>query len=151
MSVQVRAAAMRDLAAVVALERSVAEAPHWRECDYAEILAGSGVRRCLLVVEMDDALAGFAVGKVIADVGELESIAVRAESRRTGVGKALCIAVVDWCHAYGASAVELEVRATSVAALALYGSLGFERVGLRRGYYLEPTDDAVLMRLSIGA
>lgn len=151
MSVQVRAAVMRDLTAVVALERSVAEAPHWAERDYAEIVAGSGVRRCLFVAETEEALVGFAVGKVIADVGELESVVVHVDSRRTGVGKALCIAVVDWCHAHGASAVELEVRATSLAALALYGSLGFERVGLRRGYYREPTDDAVLMRLSMGA
>ena len=142
-----RAAVSEDLPTVVELERSVAEAPHWVERDYAEIVAGAGLRRCLFVAEAVDGLAGFAVGKVVADVGELESIAVQPGSRRAGVGKALCMAVIEWCRSEGASAVELEVRAASVGALALYASLGFERVGTRRQYYREPVDDAVLMRL----
>jgi len=144
---QVRAATADDLPEIVALERSLVEAPHWAERDYAEIAAGVGIRRCLFVVEAVGGLAGFAVGKVVADIGELESVAVRARSRRLGVGRALCAAVIEWCRKQGASAVELEVRAASVGALALYQSLEFKRVGLRRRYYREPEDDAVLMRL----
>lgn len=147
MNLRVRTAVVDDLPSVIALERSVAEAPHWTTPDYAEIVTGSGVRRCLFVAETADELAGFAVGKAVAGIGELESVAVRPGSRRAGVGKALCMAVVAWCRKQGASAVELEVRAASVGAMALYESLGFERVGVRRRYYREPEDDAVLMRL----
>ena len=149
MSLLVRAAVADDLAGVVALERAVAEAPHWAEREYAEIVEGGGIRRCLFVAEVAGALAGFAVGKVVADLGELESVAVRADVRRSGTGWALCSAVVEWCRAHGAKALELEVRAASAGALALYERLGFERVGLRRGYYREPVDDAVLMRLKL--
>lgn len=149
MSLRVRTAVAGDLPVVHALERPVPEAPHWAEQDYAEIVAGSGVCRCLFVAEAADELVGFAVGKSVAGIGELESVVVRPESRRAGAGRALCEAVVGWCRAEGAGAVELEVRAASAGVLALYEQLGFERVGLRRGYYREPTDDAVLMRLKL--
>jgi len=149
MNLQVRAAVLDDLAGVVALERAVSEAPHWPERSYAEIVAGSGVRRCLFVAESAGELVGFAVGKVVTDLGELESVAVRADARRSGTGRALCGAVVEWCRARDAMSLELEVRAASAGALALYGRLGFERVGFRRDYYREPVDDAVLMLLKL--
>lgn len=150
---RVRAAVAGDIAAVLALERGIAEAPHWTESDYAVILSGEGLERCLFVAESDGELAGFAVGKVIdagADrLAELESVAVRNEMRRQGVGQALCHAVGEWCRAQGATVLELEVRAANAGAGALYGRLGFERVGLRRGYYRDPVDDALLMRLKL--
>lgn len=150
---RVRAAGVADLAGVVALERAVAEAPHWAEGDYAAIVDGSGVRRCLFVAEAEGGLVGFAVGKVIGrgseSSAELESVAVHMDARRFGVGRALCEAVIEWCGGQGAAVLELEVRASSAGAIALYEGLGFARVGQRRGYYREPVDDAVLMRLEL--
>lgn len=150
MSVVVRAAGVADLKGVVALERGADEAPHWSEAEYAAIVRGGAVRRCLFVAEAEGGLVGFAVGKVIdASVAELESVAVRAEVRRRGVGRALCGAVTEWCRAEGTAALELEVRAASAGAIALYAGLGFVEVGLRRGYYTAPMEDAVLMRLEL--
>jgi ribosomal-protein-alanine N-acetyltransferase len=57
--------------------------------------------------------------------------------------------VIDWCRAQGAEAVELEVRASSAGAIALYAGLGFVGVGRRPKYYSGPEDDAVLMRLEL--
>ncbi len=80
---------------------------------------------------------GFAVGKVIGvgcgEFGELESVAVEAAARRGGVGRALCGAVVEWCRERGAAVVELEVRAGSGGAIALYEGLGFVVAGRRQG------------------
>ncbi|MEO6982984.1 MAG: GNAT family N-acetyltransferase [Edaphobacter sp.] len=154
----VRAAGAADLAGVVALERETAEAPHWREAEYVEMVVAAGVvggvRRCLFVAEREGALVGFAVGKVMGSgldsSAELESVAVSAGARRAGVGRALCVAVAGWCREEGAMAVELEVRAASAGAIALYEGLGFVSVGRRRGYYRGPVDDAVLMRLELG-
>jgi ribosomal-protein-alanine N-acetyltransferase len=147
----VRAACAADLAGVIALERATAEAPHWAEAEYAEIVGG--VRRCLFVAEGEGRLLGFAVGKVIGGGGEssaeLESVAVGVEARRSGVGRALCGAVAAWCREQGATMLELEVRAASVGAIALYAGLGFVPVGRRREYYRGPVDDAVLMRLEL--
>lgn len=149
--VRVRAGVAEDLVGVVALERATAEAPHWAESEYAAIVGDGGdyLRRCLFVAEADGALVGFAVGSVVADVGELESVAVDLRSRRGGVGRALCGAVMDWCRREGAVSVELEVRAASGGAIDLYRGLGFVGVGRRPGYYNGPRDDAVLMRLNL--
>jgi [ribosomal protein S18]-alanine N-acetyltransferase len=100
----------------------------------------------LLVAE-----GGFAVGKVVAGVGELESVVVVAGARRRGVGRALCGAVVEWCRDLGAGEVELEVRAESLGARRMYEELGFVEVGRRVSYYDGPVDDAVLMRLELGS
>jgi [ribosomal protein S18]-alanine N-acetyltransferase len=154
----VRNAGVEDLPGVVAMERRVPEAPHWVEGEYAAIIdAGSGVdgtvRRCLVVAVAEGRLLGFAVGKVVgfgADgVAELESVAVDLTARRSGVGRALCETVIDWCGSQGAEAMELEVRTGSEGAIALYAGLGFVAVGRREEYYREPTEDALLMRLDL--
>jgi ribosomal-protein-alanine N-acetyltransferase len=114
--------------------------------------ADSVVRRCFFVAVAEGRLLGFAVGKVIgSSVAELESVAVEAAARRGGVGKALCRAVVAWCRGQGVAAVELEVRAGSAGAIALYAGLGFLVAGRRVGYYLAPVEDALLMRLDLGS
>jgi len=155
---RVRVAGAADLAEVVALERSVAEAPHWAQADYAAIVnvdrdTDGSVRRCLFNAEAEGRLVGFAVGKVIGSgmggVGELESVVVDLTARRRGVGRALCEAVAAWSRGRGATALELEVRAGSGGAIALYAGLGFIVVGRRGGYYRDPVEDAVLMRLEL--
>lgn len=151
----VRAARVEDVPEILALERAVMEAPHWAEIEYESIVRGGAtgdLRRCLLVAEVAERIAGFAVGKVVvaAGVSELESIAVRAAMRRYGVGRALCGGVIKWCGAQGADGMELEVRSASAGARALYAGLGFVVQGVRKSYYSEPDDDAVLMRLDFG-
>jgi [ribosomal protein S18]-alanine N-acetyltransferase len=174
---QVRVGGAADLVGIVALERAVAEAPHWGEAEYGGIVGsqeaarvgelGVEVRRCLFVAEREGRLVGFAVGKVIGTgrdcLAELESVVVDAGARRGGVGRALCEAVMDWCRGEGAVAMELEVRAGSAGAIALYGELGLVAVGRRAAYYpgiAERTaygtvyeegqaEDAVLMRLEL--
>jgi [ribosomal protein S18]-alanine N-acetyltransferase len=154
---QVRVANAADLAEVILLERGAAEAPHWAEAEYAAIVrsqAEGAIRRCLFVADLDGKLLGFAVGKVIlsaAGVGEIETVAVGAAARRRGVGRVLCEAVVGWCREEGVGEIELEVRAGSDGAIALYAGLGFVVVGRREGYYRDPGEDAVLMQLRLVA
>ncbi len=154
---QVRVAGAADLAEVIALERGAAEAPHWAEAEYIAIVRAreaGAVRRCLFVAEIDGMLLGFAVGKVILStaegVGEIESVAVGGAARRRGVGRALCETLVGWCREQGVGVIELEVRAGSDGAIALYEGLGFVVVGRRGGYYRDPDEDAVLMQLRLG-
>jgi [ribosomal protein S18]-alanine N-acetyltransferase len=143
---------------VLAIERGAATAPHWAAAEYAACLeenqGAGGARRRLVVAESVDGLVGFAVGGVVvvADevLGELESVAVVDGARRMGVGSALCGAVREWCELQGAAAIELEVRSASAGAVALYEGMGFVRVGRRPGYYRNPVDDALLLRLELG-
>jgi ribosomal-protein-alanine N-acetyltransferase len=152
--VRVRAAEVADLEGVLEIERGAATAPHWAAAEYAACL-GAAERRVLLVAESEGRVVGFAVGAVMVlgdtVVGELESVAVEEAARRSGIGAALCGAVVAWCAGKGAMEVELEVRAGSAGAMALYGRLGFVAVGRRPGYYRSPVEDAVLMRLEVGS
>ena len=148
----VRAGVPEDIEAIVAIERSAAEAPHWRSREYQKMFDSptGAVRRSLFVWDTPDGLLGFAVGMVLdaagQPTGEVENLAVRDVARRQGIGHALCEAVLCWCGEQGAEEVGLEVRASSTGAISLYERLGFEKVGGRRAYYHDPFDDAILMR-----
>jgi ribosomal-protein-alanine N-acetyltransferase len=154
----IRRAVEAELAEVVVLERETATAPHWGWKDYAPLLERSqnpNLRRCLYVAADGRTIQGFAVGKIIG-VGqhaeaELESVVVRPETRRQGLGSALCRAVVEWARREGAASIGLEVRAGSTGAVRLYGGLGFVSVGRRRGYYHDPEEDAIVMRCGLAA
>ena len=144
----VRPASPADLEAILALEQACAEAPHWgRNVWLAALTQQSGTvpARRVLLAERQDGLSGFAVGTCSGDLAELESIAVSENARRQGIGNALCLGVMEWSRGSGARTIELEVRASSVGALALYRSLGFVEQGRRARYYHSPTEDAVLM------
>lgn len=101
--------------------------------------------RISFVAEAANGILGFAVVSCAGGLAELESIAVSESARRTGVGKSLCLESMKWSRQIGSAEIELEVRASSAGALALYRSLGFLEYGRRREYYRSPTEDAVLM------
>lgn len=159
----IRSAIARDVEFVVALERRIDLAPHWRAEDYfaslhkhhaSNVGNNAGLKRCFFVAESTGSIVGFAVGKVVLGhtaAAELETVAVADSSRRLGIGRALCAAVIDWAQEWNAKEMELEVRGESSGPIALYSSLGFLKKGWRAKYYRDPVDDAVLMRLDMKA
>ena len=70
-------------------------------------------------------------------------------ARRKGVGAALLAGALAALKAEGADQCFLEVRAANAPALALYRRLGFASAGVRRGFYRDPPDDAVVMTLTL--
>ncbi len=152
---EIRPAREQDVAEVILMERNSATAPHWSPAEYAALLnPGGTVRRGMFVVDQGIGLGGFSVGSVVGRApeaeAELESVVVLDSLRRQGLGSALCRAVMEWAQREGAAAISLEVRATSPWALRLYGGLGFVATGRRPRYYENPTDDAIVMRCSLG-
>ncbi len=151
MSKVIRRATSADAEALLALERSVAEAAHWNPAEYvAQPDKDASLQRIILIAEAQDVILGFIVVKLLR-IGEqmeaeIENLAVSLDARRQGVGSALCAAALEACRTAGAPLIELEVRAGSRAAIALYARVGFERTGIRAGYYANPTEDAVLLR-----
>ncbi len=152
-----RRATADDIMEILALERTIPTAPHWNASEYqACLVADTMPRRLLLVAERNGAIVGFIVGKSLVlsegeetrDVlAEIESIAVSPSLRRQGTGTLLCQAMLEWFSEPKALVVQLEVRSSSSAAIALYRSLGFQQQGLRRAYYRDPVEDALVMRL----
>ncbi|HYM15958.1 MAG TPA: ribosomal protein S18-alanine N-acetyltransferase [Dehalococcoidia bacterium] len=80
-------------------------------------------------------------------VGEahIVTVAVREAYRRMGIGERLVITAIEQARGYDQECVTLEVRASNAAAQLLYEKYGFSRVGLRRRYYTDNNEDAVLM------
>lgn len=95
-------------------------------------------------------IAGFLNAWLVADEFQLNNMAVSVEWRRRGVGYALLETALRQARAQGAVRGVLDVRAANLAAQALYQSLGFRTVGVRKNYYYHPPDDALLMAAQIG-
>jgi len=155
-ALQIRRATDSDLAEVLLLERETATSPHWAWAEYSGMQRtghSGSVRRCLFVAADGRTVHGFAVAKAIGHgtdtEAELESVVVRAEDRREGIGSALCRAVMDWSRKEGAHEIRLEVRTGSSGAVRLYGGLGFVAAGRRPGYYHNPEEDAIVMHCDL--
>ncbi len=82
-----------------------------------------------------------------ADEAHLLDLAVDPAARRGGVGRALLTHVVDAVREDGATVALLEVRASNAPAIGLYRSVGFSETSVRRAYYSDNGEDAIVMRL----
>ena len=152
MKLSIRTMGAEDLAAVMAIEQAVPEAPHWSRHAYEDCTKADttgGLKRTGLVAEVNGQVGGFAVLKLVADVCELESIVVSGEVRKRGVGRVLVEASSAWARAMGASRLELEVRASNQVAIEFYRRLGLQVEGRRPRYYADPVEDALLMGKSL--
>ena len=90
-------------------------------------------------------ITGFAGFWVMADEAHITSIASRKTNRQQGIGELLLIAITDMALKLNARIVTLEVRVSNTVAQGLYSKYGFTQVGLRRGYYMDNKEDAIIM------
>ena len=139
-------AAERWLPAIAALERQCFSDPWSVEMLRSELPDDS--HEFLLAVEGEE-LLGYVGLMTVLDEGYLSNVAVSPAYRRQGIAEALLTALLARARARKLSFVTLEVRAGNTPAQALYRKLGFQEVGVRRGYYEHPKEDAVLMTLFI--
>jgi ribosomal-protein-alanine N-acetyltransferase len=103
------------------------------------------------ICRSDGRVVGFALIWRVADELELISMAVHPTERRRGLGTALLEWVIARARELGLRAVFLEVRKGNEPALMLYRGAGFYALGVRRGYYSNPIEDAVLMTRALEA
>lgn len=90
-------------------------------------------------------LAGYGAACAVAGEGEIQRIAVLPAFRRHGLGRELLEELGKALHEKGAGAVTLEVRKSNVPARKLYISAGFREEAVRKDYYRNPKEDAVIM------
>ena len=149
---QVRPMQALDLDRVAVIAAALKDAPHWPRAIYeAALRPGAVPERLCLVASSNGAVAGFLVAAVIAGQAEIESIAVAPDRQRRGIGRELLGAAMRELRARGVADVFLEVRASNTAAQGLYRAAGFAECGRRPAYYADPVEDAVLLRLHLGA
>ena len=90
-------------------------------------------------------LIGYAGMWMSVDGGEITNVAVHPDYRRRGIACALINNLIKICEVNNMQFLNLEVRESNCKAISLYNKLGFENVGLRKNYYKNPTENAVLM------
>ncbi|MFC1949435.1 ribosomal protein S18-alanine N-acetyltransferase [Chloroflexota bacterium] len=90
-------------------------------------------------------IAGYIGCWVLADEAHITTIAVREECRRQGIGELLLIAAIELAAQLRARILTLEVRVSNTTAQSLYKKYGFNKVGIRKGYYTDNREDAMLM------
>lgn len=102
-----------------------------------------------LTAQTADGVIGYVGMMYVLDEGYISNIAVRPDYRRRGVADALLNALEQRARALMLSFLTLEVRAHNAPAIALYEKHGYRVAGRRKNYYEKPTEDALLMTLSL--
>jgi ribosomal-protein-alanine N-acetyltransferase len=142
-----------DLDEVVAIERESNLSP-WGRAGYLEelwnqeaILLIARQSRTRIAPENRSTI-GFATARLVTSAAELHinNIAVSGAFRQVGLGTQLLRALLARGRAAGATTALLEVRASNIAAQALYGRFGFSVIGERKAYYSDPVETALVMQ-----
>ena len=136
-----------DVGDVVATERAAYQFP-WSEGIFRDCLRVGYVCR---VVSVEDRVVGYGVMSVGAGEAHILNLCVLEAYRSRGIGKSLLGYLLDRGAAAGMSEAFLEVRPSNTSAIRLYQSLGFEQVGMRRGYYqaVGGREDAAVLKLPL--
>ncbi len=131
-----------DIKAVAEIERASFSVP-WTENGLKEGLQNETGR--FLVAVRDDVAIGYIGANVILDEAYLNNVAVLPQHRKKGIARALLLSLISRLKAQNTAFVSLEVRNSNAPAIGLYESLGFTKRGLRKNFYSEPTEDALIL------
>lgn len=134
---------VRDLSDILKIERLSFTTPWSRGAFLSELLEND--RAYYLVARCGEPAVGYIGVWIIAGEGHITNVAVHPDFRRNGVGTRLLNAIGELAREKGASRLTLEVRRSNTSAQRLYAALGFESAGIRRGYYRDNNEDAVIM------
>ncbi len=133
----------RHLRGVMAIERRVYARPWSPNLFVAEMTEPNN--RCYLVARIDKAVVGYAGLICYGDEAHITNIAVDPQHQRRRIATRLLYEQMFQAIEMGANAVSLEVRVTNYFAQRLYARFGFRPAGVRRNYYQELNEDALIM------
>ncbi len=129
---------------VLAIERVAFTTP-WRTEDFTQLIENPEAIN-LAAVEAGR-VVGYSCAWRVIECAELGNIATLPECQGMGVARGLLDATLKACRHKRVEVMFLEVRASNNRAVELYERYGFSRIGLRRAYYTQPVEDAVIMKL----
>lgn len=135
-----------DISEIVLIENKSFAAP-WSETSFLNQLRSPlSINR---VAVLGDLTAGYVCSECVAGEGQVLRLAVRPDCRRMRIATSLLESVIDNLRLKACRVLYLEVRASDSSAGRLYQKTGFKVVGTRKGYYTEPAEDALIMRLEL--
>ena len=135
-----------DIDEAVAIDRDLFGATAWSAATFWSELAGVPASRVYLASRDDTGLTGYGGIQVVGSDADIQTLAVRPDRQRRGIGAELLLALIQEARDRDVAALHLEVRADNVGAQALYAAHGFEQLAVRRNYYPDRSD-ALAQRL----
>jgi [ribosomal protein S18]-alanine N-acetyltransferase len=150
MEVEIAAMAEAHLGAVMEIERYSFIAP-WSKNLFCHELSTHISRSFVALVREADRqqVAAYMCSWIIHEEGNILKFACHPQYRRQGVGRLLLRHGLQDAWRMGARIASLEVRPSNTGALLFYTACGFVRAGVRKGYYQETAEDAVIMEMEL--
>ena len=133
---------VEDLEQVVEIEQNLFSVP-WTKEGFLTYLMKKDTM--FFVVEEKERILGYCSMMTVLDEGDILNVAVRSDRQKEGIGQFLVDSMLRMAEMQGIKLVHLEVRQGNETARRLYQRLGFKEDGLRRNYYENPVENAVLM------
>ncbi|MDX6452939.1 MAG: [ribosomal protein S18]-alanine N-acetyltransferase [Gaiellaceae bacterium] len=141
-AIDIRVLESGDLNAIEAIEQKAYPTPWSRSMFASELAKPTSI--CLGAFEGRD-LLGYVINSRYVDAWHVMNVAVDPEHQRRGVATALLERLFELTHDDERRGYTLEVRVSNEDAIGLYEKLGFESRGIRRGYYTDNREDALIM------
>ena len=141
-AIEIRRLSLGDLSEIEEIEQRTYQTPWSRSMFASELAKGTSI--CLGAFEGDQ-LVGYIVNSRYVDAWHVMNVAVDPEYQRRGIATRLLERLFELTADDEGRGYTLEVRVSNRAAIRLYEQLGFERRGIRRGYYTDNREDALIM------
>jgi ribosomal-protein-alanine N-acetyltransferase len=135
---------LQDLSQVTEIEKQLFNPPWSYETFLSEVESES---RCCLVVRCADGIIGYAICAILYDEAHILSIGVAKKYQKLSIATLLMVEIMDYAISNAVVKVILEVRVSNDKAKGLYEKFGFAPVGIRKKYYTQPSEDAIVYLL----
>ncbi len=147
--IRIRDLGTGDLDGVMAIERASFPSP-WSRILFEEEIGRGFSDSVVAVEEPGGDVAGYAICWTVGEQGHLLNIAVRPDARNRGIGRSLLLECIRRSALAGGRRIHLEVRPSNETAIRMYHREGFRFVGVRKGYYTDTGEDAIVLSRDIG-
>lgn len=145
----IRVMNIQDIGHIMEVEHASFTCPWTEEAFYNEL--SQNVFAHYFVAEVNQKVIGYCGVWIIIDEAHITNVAVHPQYRGQKIGKALMEQIIHYSIQQGARKMTLEVRESNKLAQYMYGQLGFVSAGMRKGYYTDNQEDAIIMLAKLGA
>jgi ribosomal-protein-alanine N-acetyltransferase len=145
MTIDVRRLTLADLNAIEPIERESYPTPWSRSMFAGELSKPSSISLGAFDSDAGDRLVGYLIISRYVDAWHVMNVAVALGYRRRGIARRLLEELFERTEGDARRGYTLEVRVSNASAIALYERLGFQPTGVRRGYYTDNREDALIM------
>lgn len=143
-TVTIRNMEQQDVDGIINIEQQAYGDHHWSKSSFLSEISNE-LARYYSLFNSEGELCGYAGCWHILDEVHITNIAVSSNHRRKKYGEALLKRLIDDCYAAKIKYITLEVRVSNTAAINLYTKYGFSSFGIRKGYYQDNNEDALIM------